>query len=504
MKIDIEQKKSAETIQRRTSPTSTCLLESPIVETLPLPAADIKPASPSVQQSSNENIDESSIHKVQNIKSMYDSAAASSEVHSGKSGSPSHQKSPATRQRGLFDPKTLELIREIGSALLNSPAKADLESETDEVMEGDSLVSHYVRKIEKLEKYKKGKFCREIIIVDKNESPPKQCDSRKLASTSSAFSSPVKSTLPEIKTSNSDNSSVAKKHALSPASDNDEIKQKCSKKNPPPQKTLTYPECEPSKVHSPVETHGKNIATSPKAFQQGGSAKIANKATSELSSPDSSLDDGESKSVKNLVGKFSQSSSDKIAIYGMPTTPSLLQPPSLKSDVKLDIGSDEMKDLQRDSGAIYRHSPGNRSESTKPPLKYRHSDPMIQLSEKSISLFDKKLRERGSSLYEVDNETDDSVLTPTTESKSTHLNSSGVPPADSICVLKGREETSGANLRSKQISKQKTLSESEPQEQFTWEGKRVRKTYGRSHPLAKLERRQYSDPMRNNPFYSTM
>ncbi|XP_061179694.1 uncharacterized protein LOC133206232 isoform X2 [Saccostrea echinata] len=69
-----------------------------------------------------------------------------------------------SQSEARFDPETLKLIREIGSALMNSPAKCKIETDTDLDSKGNfSLVKHFVRDIERNER----KPDREIIIIDK-------------------------------------------------------------------------------------------------------------------------------------------------------------------------------------------------------------------------------------------------------------------------------------------------------------------------------------------------
>ncbi|XP_063448998.1 protein phosphatase Slingshot homolog 2-like isoform X2 [Mytilus trossulus] len=75
---------------------------------------------------------------------------------------------PKNKKRPGFDAATLELIREIGSAILNSPAKSEVEDyEEEEAQLGSGLVRHYVRGIEKKTSVAKKKKTREIIIIDK-------------------------------------------------------------------------------------------------------------------------------------------------------------------------------------------------------------------------------------------------------------------------------------------------------------------------------------------------
>ncbi|XP_052072452.1 protein phosphatase Slingshot homolog 2-like isoform X2 [Mytilus californianus] len=77
---------------------------------------------------------------------------------------PKNKKRPEPR----FDAATLELIREIGSAILNSPAKSEVEDyEEEEAQLGSGLVRHYVRGIEKKTSVSKKKKTKEIIIIDK-------------------------------------------------------------------------------------------------------------------------------------------------------------------------------------------------------------------------------------------------------------------------------------------------------------------------------------------------
>ncbi|XP_048764316.2 uncharacterized protein LOC125672187 isoform X5 [Ostrea edulis] len=84
-------------------------------------------------------------------------------------GSPEVAKQPKRKSESetRFDSETLELIREIGSALMNSPAKCDIESDADLDSSGNfSLVKHFVKDIEN-RTAKERKPSRQIIIIDK-------------------------------------------------------------------------------------------------------------------------------------------------------------------------------------------------------------------------------------------------------------------------------------------------------------------------------------------------
>lgn len=88
-----------------------------------------------------------------------------------------------SQSEARFDSETLELIREIGSALMNSPAKCEIEPDADLDSSGNfSLVRHFVRDIETRTK-KERKPARQIIIIDKESQEKKRRNWR--------FSAPV-------------------------------------------------------------------------------------------------------------------------------------------------------------------------------------------------------------------------------------------------------------------------------------------------------------------------
>lgn len=88
-----------------------------------------------------------------------------------------------SQSEARFDSETLELIREIGSALMNSPAKCEIEPDADLDSSGNfSLVRHFVRDIETRTK-KERKPARQIIIIDKESQAKKKRNWR--------FSAPV-------------------------------------------------------------------------------------------------------------------------------------------------------------------------------------------------------------------------------------------------------------------------------------------------------------------------
>lgn len=95
---------------------------------------------------------------------------------SGPVTSPETTKRPKRKSQSeaRFDPETLELIREIGSALMNSPAKCDIEPDADLDSSGNfSLVRHFVKDIEN-RTTKERKPSRRIIIIDKETQAKKK------------------------------------------------------------------------------------------------------------------------------------------------------------------------------------------------------------------------------------------------------------------------------------------------------------------------------------------
>ena len=422
---------------------------------------------------------------------------------------------PVKKRTGLesrFDKETLELIREIGSALLNSPAKSELEeNEHKDLKEGESLVSHYVKKIEKMSGVTKKKHQREIIIIDKSDdsvekkshsgSPPgKSCITQSLSDTDNK---PVLSKW----------SSVPRKQSLTSQSSK-EIEEQAS-----PQNKSANPKWSPvarknSSTHAEdkFSTELQNIDTSEKTVTKSEEGhinksdftlKLKSSVSMETDSDkcrESDNEESEVCSVKKLLGKFEQPEqvSGKVTpVFGSPSISSPCSNTQIFQSAKSDSPNSNSKvspsTLSAHSSGSDVKCQGHFQARSKSPLLQRHSEPAILLSEKSVMQFETKLKEIGSSLYDtspVKEESDSEVKKGQGEGQSVRPKSASYGPAA------GRR----VNMRQSQ-----TLPESEiEQPGFTWEGKKVRKLYGKTHPLAKLEGRKYPDPTRNSPFYNTM
>ena len=482
---------------------------------------------------------------------------------SGTSVTPAPSKKWGTRkQTSRFDEETLELIREIGSALMNSPAKIEVE-ETDATLEsGRGLVKNYVRNIERrVWGSRKKKVAREIIIVDKDSAqedtkssstkqpsvkplPTHVCDSKsEITNVPNPKWSPVSKTPPAF------NSPVAKKPP-SPSSITSSPETVQTHRSSPVAKLDTVQKPDPSNLSLNLKLEG-----SPKAEQSEKHDRQSDKGS-----------DTEACSVKNLVGKFETPSGKTTPIsmiFGCIGSPSASYPSLVGASH--DIELIEKKDGADSSGTsssvnsettkIVHNVPGERClspkaetsksvhdavgshcvspKSTKPrsfsdiPLHsafsrpsqspassrkviHRQSEPDIRLSERSIQLFDAKLRKDGIGLIPsaciIESEEEDADSTQGSAVPTFPVRSRSEDQAEGSRERRERRARMiGAKSKTRSIGHTETLSESDSQDtpMFTWEGKKIRKNYGKSHPLSKLEG-TYEGSIRSTPFYSTM
>ena len=442
---------------------------------------------------------------------------------------------PATRKWGSrkqgssrFDEETLELIREIGSALMNSPAKTEVEEETEAPLEGGSLVSHYVRNIERrVRGSRKKKTAREIIIVDKDstQDSTKAGSSQRVSATTPASSCDTKT---EIIASASPKWSPVSRKPASPSSVTSS-----------PETVLTF-------KGSPVEKHDAMHKPSPSNLtlnlKSDGSPKIEQSAkTDSMEEQDC---EAETCSVKNLVGKFEIPSgkttpvSMNFSCIGSPSSPSPLLPGATqdievieKKDSALPSGlatspkSDATKTVHdtfgsrclspksmkprafSDSSSHSAFSRPHQSPGLSGKQQQRQSDPDIHLSERNIQLLDTKLRESGAGLIPpgciIESEEEDMDSMEDVSVPGFYVRSRSEDQG--VGQREQRARLIGAKDKTLSLGRSETFSESDSPEtpMFTWEGKKIRKNYGKSHPLAKLEG-SYKGSIRSTPFYSTM
>lgn len=439
----------------------------------------------------------------------------------------------SNRQRSRFDEETLELIREIGSALINSPAKTEVEEETDAPLEGGSLVRHYVKNIEGT---RKKKAAREIIIVDKDsvQDIAKSSSLQQSVASIPTQSCDIKSEITNV--SNPKWSPVSK---TPPASYSPVFK-----KPPSPGSITSSPE---SVKGSPTAKHETVQKPDPSILSLNLQLDKADK------DPES-----ETKSVKNLVGKFETPSGKTTPVsmvfscIGSPGAPhSSLA--GANTDIVIDkkekdgvIASGRIAETNKtgfdvtgdhfspkpEATKLFHDTPGiqsgspivkHRSLSDIPPCsaftrpvqsppenrktRHRRSDPDIHLSERNIQLLDAKLRESGVGLIPsaciieseeegVDSEQNTSVPAFIVRTQSEDQDKT---------ARERRSRLSGAKSKAANLGRTETASESDSVEMpmFSLEGRKVRKNYGKSHPLAKLEG-NYQGSIRSTPFYSTM
>lgn len=416
-----------------------------------------------------------------------------------------------SKPESRFDPETLELIREIGSALLNSPAKAELEEdETEDLKEGESLVSHYVKKIEKMSGVSKRKPQKEIIIIDKNDSTEGQKSQPGSPSGRTAMTQSVSEDVNKVSTSKW--SPVAQKQSFSKQDPKEKEEHTIFlNKSANPKGSPVLKNSPPDSGRSPSDVTSTDEKT--KVLNKSEESHI-NKSDLTLDlksailsgkhSDEKEMDREESEvcSVKKLLGKFEmpeQASGKVTPVFG---SLSILSPCSNTQFVQ-GAKSDTSNSCSRISpSACTSETSGSDGKAqghsfSKPPLLHRQSEPVIHLSEKSVMIFESKLQEIGTSLYDKSPLKEESETGDCKVEKGLGEGYGARPKSASYGPASGRK----VNLR-----QSRTLPESQVEDAqgFTWEGKKVRKLYGKTHPLAKLEGRTYRDSTRNSPFYNTM
>ena len=419
------------------------------------------------------------------------------------------------KQESRFDEETLELIREIGSALMNSPAKTEVEEETDAPLEGGNLVSHYVKNIERrIRGSRKKKSVREIIIVDKDSGQD---------SVSVSGSQRSSTSTPTSSCDNRTESSVPHNPKWSPT----------SRKPLSPSSITSSPETVQTFKGSPVEKHESMHKPDPLNLSLNLKLDASPKAEQSVDKDAES----ETCSVKNLVGKFETSSGSTTPVsmlFGCIGSPSSNCPmlPGATEDIEViekkdtfsgePIASPKAETSKNVHDMLTGHCfspklPKSRnlhdtlssSAFSRPSgrVLQRQSEPDIHLSERNIQLLDAKLRESGAGLIpsaciiESEEEDTDSVHDSSVPSFMTRSRSEDQGQGR----REHRSRFVGAKSKTGSLGRSQTFSECDTQEtpMFTWEGKKIRKNYGKSHPLAKLEG-TYRGSIRSTPFYSTM
>ncbi|KAK3588674.1 hypothetical protein CHS0354_028884 [Potamilus streckersoni] len=338
-----------------------------------------------------------------------------------------------------FDEETLELIREIGSALLNSPSKVETKDKTDISKEG-SLVKHLVKNIERKTRAMR-KPSKEIIIVDKDASQKRKPFNEESKSKEISIVVESKDVSPKYSCPAGVVPKSAKSsYIVTPAAIKTGLQASESKIIPDVSADVHQSHENLPKIQQ--QYSGFRLIQVP-AESTTVAAKEECKTTSTRREKTPVTDDTESCSVKNLVGKFeSPSSHSKMTLE------------SAASVSGMEIQSDKPAQI------IHKSVLGDLV------LKVRESEK----SSEAVALREKL------------------VKFARTRPKS----------ADHFRAIR----VEGRNRGSLQQSK--TLPESETNEASTlsWQGRKVQKLYGKSHPLSKLEQDHVS--IRKSPFYSTM
>ncbi|KAL3858380.1 hypothetical protein ACJMK2_012971 [Sinanodonta woodiana] len=349
------------------------------------------------------------------------------------------KKSP--KRESHFDEETLELIREIGSALLNSPSKAETEDETAISKEG-SLVKHLVKNIERKTRALKKKPSKEIIIVDKDSYQKRKLFNEDSKSNSVEYS--------DVSLKYSCHTGVIPKSAKSSYSVT-------------PATVKTSLQASESKIIPDVSADPSH-ENSPKIQQQYSGNKLIPVPTESLIVTSKEecrtistrrdrtpvTDDTELCSVKNLVGKF--------------------ESPDSHSKTALDsIASVSSLEIQSDKPAIIHKSV---SGDLKVKENEKASDCSHGFSSDAVTLRERLVKFARSRPKSADN--------------------------FRAMRVEGRNKA--------YLQQSKTLPESETKEApaLSWQGRKVRKLYGKSHPLSKLENPVDNGSIRKSPFYSTM
>ncbi|XP_021357881.1 protein phosphatase Slingshot homolog 1-like isoform X2 [Mizuhopecten yessoensis] len=466
-KMDIEQKaRDRQTSESRT-PDSDKDVEGIILSNKADDTKDIsgafkcKPTVPTsidipkVTDTGNRGQVHSGKDDTQNFLKASTSQLSTSPVSSRDSVSPSsplvrkkHKTSVDLDDSGRFDSETLELIREIGSAFLNSPAKTEKEKEISEqeALEGGSLVKFLVRNIEKTTGVTKKSHLKEIVIIEKDTAAAQQEKKKRLW----RYSNPAVEPL----TPPGDRPRVTHSHS-SPALD---VPAKHKDGTVPPGGALT-----PS---SPLKVDPSLFRiTADTTNTQSTTSVIEPKET-----PENNAEGTVKEKVKDLVGKFE--------------LPETVNTPGLK----------EVTPTEEELTIVLKEIDNSKSTNTKSPVS-TESDKVDRLSSTSES--------DATTPEEEDLEGEQSMSEQSIQLRHLrqNLRKANDRPKSAEHMRRSNSTTpEGATPQRPRLRHANTLPS--PVEfgpsTFSWEGKKVRKLHGKSHPLTKLETRRAS------PFYNTM
>ncbi|XP_033748878.1 protein phosphatase Slingshot homolog 1-like isoform X2 [Pecten maximus] len=470
-KMDIEQKARDRNLSETRTPDSDKDVEEMIISNKAEDTKEIygafkcKPTVPSsidipkvIETGSGGNV-HSGNDGSQNFVKGGSAQLSTSPVSSRDSVSPS---SPLVRKKqktsvdlddsGRFDPKTLELIREIGSAFLNNPAKIEKEKEISEqeAVEGGSLVKFLVRNLEKSTSVAKKSHLKEIVIIDKDTALAQQEKKKKLWRYSNPAVEPLSPPSDRRRITHSQSS---------PALDIPARHKEGSVQSSPPRVDL-------SRSSPPRANPSMSVVTAGPTNTQSTTSVIETKETNEGTA------EGKVKEkVRDLVGMFELT--DTVKAPGVKgATPTEEQLPLVLKESESSELTNRKSLAPSEPDAAERLQCGSVSESsaTTPGEE--------DFEEQSVSEQSIQLRQLRQNLRKANDR----------PKSAEHMHR---------CNSTTTEGSTPQRPRLRHANTLPTPTELGPSS-FSWEGKKVRKLHGKSHPLTKLETR------RSSPFYNTM
>ena len=454
----------------------------------------------SVEEKENQNVqvdDTEMSLSVSERKENYESLSnqqspESPELRKRTSSGGSRKRADKDRKSNM-DAQTLALIREIGSAILNSPAKSQIETLEEEDQGGEfSLVRHFVRDIEKRTQ-KDRKPAREIIIIDKETQERKKRGWRFRSQETNTQQCGLKSD------GNSD-SEISKCTTMSPSDE---------RQTPKTEEIGTTDKCQSS---SAIRDKASDASSehSDAQNQSGLVSNLFNVKGNIVDSANIELDENHIDKVRNLVGKFEISDAKQSVAVSPSVSECLMASTAEKSStqsIQSSTGSpvdnqtvvNSPIDIPKVQSASVCRSPAGSSDESK---------------ESSSAIGDKDMCFDNASGSLTSKEVSEMSSLPIVHDPSTEI-----LPEESVRLLQLRKNLRKTSLPYGQSSRPKSADmlrrsntspgysmytlrhsrgQSDTPQTFTWEGKKIRKMHGKSHPLTKLEHR------RNNPFYNTM
>jgi len=380
---------------------------------------------------------------------------------------PSIKKKKSGNSDSRFDAETLELIREIGSAFLNSPDKINTEKQTAEqkAEEGGSLVKFLVHNIEKNTATTKKKHLKEIIIIDKDTQEKK----KKVWKFHGLDAESV--TVPGVSEQNVTEKKQKAKLTTSFSSPALVIPRSLEKEFVgTDRKQKSFESVSTDEFSSTVSSNTQLETSSLEADKSDLACSTEDNDTTDVS------DGGDTVKVKNLVGKFELSDKQPC-----------VKPTLLSSPVK------ETKMLIIEQNTDNKNEDRTTLSNISLPQSNLPKDVVSSEVTITCSADECRVIKEVSECSKDESDSDQSVEL---RNLRQNLRKTGTRP-------KSAEPIRGGNTSPGKFREQLKLTHAHalpsPEElTFTWEGKKVRKLHGKTHPLSKLETK------RKHPFYNTM